>query len=70
MVCQSYIHINLSAGELPVTIDFIRYDRSPGYHNITIVANSSLGEMDDYTHTYLVQGAPIHPSILYSYQLL
>ena len=50
----------LDTGELPVTIDFIRYDRNPGYHNITIVANSTLGEMNYYTGVFFVQGALIH----------
>ena len=57
----------LHTGELPVTIDFARYDRNPGYHNITIVANSTLGEMDDFTHTFLVEGAN---NILYSISII
>ena len=53
------MHIN--TGDLPVTIDFTPYDRDPGYHNITIVANSPLGEMDSYTHQFIVRGALIQP---------
>ena len=44
-------------GELPVTIDFSPFDHDPGFHNITIVANSTLGEMADSTNTFLVPGA-------------
>ena len=43
-------------GELPVTVDFDRYDRSPGLHNITVIANSTSGVMDDYTYEFYVQG--------------
>ena len=46
----------LRVGELPVTIDFARFDHNSGSHNITIIANSTLGEMDDFTHTFIVQG--------------
>ena len=43
-------------GELPVTIDLARYDRDSGNHNITIIANSTGGEVADYTYTFLIQG--------------
>ena len=48
---------SISTGELPVTIDFTRYDRNPGMHNITIIANSTRREMADYTYSFPVQGA-------------
>ena len=54
---------NLHVGELPVAIDFARYDSNPGSHNITIVANSTLGETDDFTHTFLVEGTCFAPYI-------
>ena len=44
-------------GELPVTIDFSPFDRSPGDHSITIVANSTLGEVANFTNTFYVPGA-------------
>ena len=43
-------------GELPVIIDFNPFDRAPGNHNITIVANSTLGEMAEFTTTFFVPG--------------
>ena len=55
IVTQIIIHIII--GELPVTIDFNRFDRAPGDHNITIVANSTLGEMAEFTSTFFVPGA-------------
>ena len=50
------IFIILHVGELPVTIDFARFDHNSGSHNVTIIANSTLGETDDFTHTFIVQG--------------
>ena len=47
-----FIHIHI--GELPVTIDFMPYDRNPGDHNITIVANSTMGEMANHTMKFHV----------------
>ena len=43
-------------GELPVTIDFVRYDRDPGYHNITIITNSTRREAADYTYPFCIPG--------------
>ena len=44
-------------GELPVTIDLVRYDRDPGYHNITIITNSTTRrETADYTYPFLIPG--------------
>lgn len=43
-------------GELPVTIDLIRYDSDPGFHNITIIANSTTGEVAHYAYTFCVPG--------------
>ena len=51
------IIIHIIIGELPVTIDFNPFDRAPGDHNITIVANSTLGEMAEFTSTFFVPGA-------------
>ena len=45
-----------SIGELPVTIDFKRFDRAPGDHNITIVANSTMKEMAEFTSIFFVPG--------------
>ena len=52
---DSYATYYCIIGELPVTIDVNPYDRAPGNHNITIVANSALGEMADFTNTFLFQ---------------
>ena len=54
---DSYATYYCIIGELPVTIDVNPYDRAPGNHNITIVANSALGEMADFTSTFFVPGA-------------
>ena len=43
-------------GELPVTIDLARYDRDSGYHNITIITDSTRGGVADYTYTFLIPG--------------
>ena len=43
-------------GELPVTIDFILFERNPGDHNITIVAYSAMGEMTNITYKFRVPG--------------
>ena len=43
------------SGELPVNVDIARYDRDPGTHNITIIANSTLQETDDDTLSFTVQ---------------
>ena len=58
--CVGALHV----GELPLTIDFAQYDHNPGYHNITIVAISTLGETDDFTNSFPVEGALIHAYIL------
>ena len=47
-----YVH----AGELPVIVDFTRFDRDSGYHNITIVANSTYGELTEWTYKFEVSG--------------
>jgi hypothetical protein len=52
-------------GELPATIDFNLFDRAPGNHNITIVANSTLGEMADFTSTFFVPGTLLGYNIMY-----
>ena len=44
------------SGELPVTIDIARYDRDPGTHNITIIANSTTQETADNSVSFTVQG--------------
>ena len=49
--CQYYI-----PGELPITIDIARYDRDPGTHNITVIANSTLQQTADNTLSFIVQG--------------
>ena len=48
-----YVH----AGELPVIVDFTRFDRDSGYHNITIVANSTNGELAEWTYKFEVSGS-------------
>ena len=40
------------SGELPVIIDFTRFDHDPGEHNFTVVANSTIGEVANYTYTF------------------
>ena len=48
--------IIIIVGELPVTINFNPFDRAPGDHNFTIVANSTLGEIAEFTTTFNVSG--------------
>ena len=48
------------AGELPVIIDFTRFDHDSGYHNITIVANSTNGELAEWTYKFEVSGNTSH----------
>ena len=44
-------------GELPLTIDFVPYDdRNPGCYNITIIANSTMGEIANHTIEFRVPG--------------
>ena len=63
-----YLLIKLRhVGELPVTIDFIPYNRDPGYHNITIIANSTMREMADYADKFLVPGIHSIISICITY---
>ena len=56
-------HVNFKlfqhAGTLPVAIDFVHYDHDSGYHNITIIANSTMGEVADYTYVFFVPGVHI-----------
>ena len=52
-------------GKLPVVVEFSRYDRSPGTHNITIIANSTLGVVDDYTYEFYVKGILVILIIVY-----
>ena len=66
--CINYIHSCMTiiiiiivvldhVGELPVTIDLVRYDRDPGYHNITIITNSTTRrQAADYTYPFLIPG--------------
>ena len=50
------IIIIIIIGELPVTIDFSPFDRAPGDHNFTIVANSTLGEIAEFITTISFPG--------------
>ena len=55
-LCQLFMLVHI-LGELPVTVDFSPFDRSPGDHSITIVAKSTLGEVANFTNTFYVPGA-------------
>ena len=48
--------IYLFLGELPATIDFTRFDNDSGGHNFTIVVNSTIGEVANYTHLFNTEG--------------
>ena len=56
-----------SIGELPVTIDFKRFDCAPGIHNITIVANSTMGEMAEFTNIFFVPGTVCISDLYFNY---
>ena len=44
------------AGEHPIIVDFTRFDHDPGNHNITVVANSTDGKLDEWTYVFEVPG--------------
>ena len=56
-----------SIGELPATIDFNRFDRAPGIHNITIIANSTMGEMAEFTTVFFVPGTLCINNLYHNY---
>ena len=56
--------IIITIGELPVTIDFNPFDSAPGDHNFTIVANSTLGEIAEFTTTFFVPGTVCYNNVI------
>ena len=46
--------ILMSPGELPATIDLARFDQDPGLHKFIVVADSTIGEVAEFIHSYTV----------------
>lgn len=45
---------SLCTGELPVIVNFTHFDNIGGFHNVTIVANSTDGEVAEFNYTKLL----------------
>ena len=45
-------------------VDFTRFDRDPGSHNITVVANSTAGELAEWTYTFELSGNSVQVTFL------
>lgn len=45
-----------SPGELPVTLNLSRFDHDPGFHRLSVVANSTTGKLADYEYSFTIPG--------------
>ena len=53
-------------GELPIIVDYTHYDDNGGYHNITVVANSTIGESAVFIDTVLLDRMLISCMLCYN----